>query len=1158
MATIIGTDGGEGLQASLADNIVIALSGNDTALGSEGNDDINGNQGDDLIFGSTGNDNLRGGQGNDQVLGEDGEDTIWGDKGNDNLFGGNGNDQIFGGEGNDQAFGNIGADFINGNQGEDTLWGGQDNDTVRGGQGNDSIFGDKGNDSLYGDKGADTVTGGDGSDNFFIANGTGGPNLTDADWFADYTDGTDSITLLDGLTFADLTIAQGTGDNANNTTIQNTATGEWLAVLAGVTATNITGSDFGVADSPPPPPPPAAPPPPPPVQDTGGFPPIPPPDLPVDPAVPTAPPPPPPPPNLVNIVADTPAPNEAGEVPATFTVTRSGDTTAAITVPYTFGGSATAGTDFTDAGGGSITIAAGATTDTITLTTIDDALFDPDESVTVTITPPADFSAPTATATATIGDNDPLTISIAAGTQPAEELMTAGTFTVTRTGGTTGDLDVSYTVTGTATAGTDYTDTGSGTVTIPDGSASADITLDVNDDTTFDPDETVAVTITAPTDFSITGSATVDTTIVDNELPTITIAPQVAAAEKDSLISPTGVVNGEFVLTRIGTPAQLAAALTGVSFTVGGTATSGTDYTDFGMTVDFAAGSAQATITVTPIDDTDIDPGETVTVTLVNPPVTGPDGQVYAVGGMGTADLSIIDDDVPNISIQATQPNAEEWNTTTSATVPGQLTLTRTGNTDPTATVALLSDPLAVTLALSGTATGGTDYDITVDPTDTVSMYDPTTSTVTFAANETTAILAVTPIRDADGAEGTETATAAITPPPDYVVQGASASADVSIADEPLTITAVAGTTPDETGPVNGTFTLTRTGSNTAGLAATYTLGGTATGGGTDYTDLGALAAFFAPGSSTATITLQTIDDAVIDIGETITLDTVTATGYDTSSIAASPPLLTIQDNDTPVATVVATTPTTSEGSATAGVFTITLTGTVAPASVNFTVTGTATDGTDYTSIASPLAAPVIGGNTINVDSSTLDDFVGEGAETVILTIDAGTGYDVGTANTATVTIQDNDGTAGPDVLTGTGILSGGDGDDNITATSATATLIGGNGNDNLTGVAGSLDNFRFNASTEGQDTITNFEAGTDKIQVATGSFGGLPIGTNPTNATQFINGTAANGAGAPQFIYDTATGDLRYDADGTAGGEVLLATLTGMPALASTDIEYV
>jgi hypothetical protein len=79
-----------------------------------------------------------------------------------------------------------------------------------------------------------------------------------------------------------------------------------------------------------------------------------------------------------------------------------------------------------------------------------------------------------------------------------------------------------------------------------------------------------------------------------------------------------------------------------------------------------------------------------------------------------------------------------------------------------------------------------------------------------------------------------------------------------------------------------------------------------------------------------------------------------------------------------------------------------------APISINYSVGGTATNGSDYAAIASPL---VIGTGastgTITVDPTV--DGVSEGDETVVLTLTSGIDYRIGAPGAATGTIQNDD-----------------------------------------------------------------------------------------------------------------------------------------------------
>ena len=82
--------------------------------------------------------------------------------------------------------------------------------------------------------------------------------------------------------------------------------------------------------------------------------------------------------------------------------------------------------------------------------------------------------------------------------------------------------------------------------------------------------------------------------------------------------------------------------------------------------------------------------------------------------------------------------------------------------------------------------------------------------------------------------------------------------------------------------------------------------------------------------------------------------------------------------------------------------------------------------------------------------------------------------------------------------------------------------------------------------------TIVDFAAGTDKIALDDAVFTGLGLGA--LTASAFVTGTAAGDAD-DRIIYDSATGQLYFDADGNgAGAAILFATLQGAPALTASD----
>jgi large repetitive protein len=187
-------------------------------------------QKDDRVTGSPLNDMIHARPGNDYLDGKGGDDLLYGQKGDDGISGGDANDIMFGGQG---------IDFINGDRGIDLIYSGKGNDRIYGGDGDDILFGDGGNDYLSGEIGADTLTGGLGSDVFALAIGTGSTGLATADVITDFTLNQDKIDLINPVAFNQLNIFQGTGALVSDTIIQYQVTGEYLAILKGVTASSI-------------------------------------------------------------------------------------------------------------------------------------------------------------------------------------------------------------------------------------------------------------------------------------------------------------------------------------------------------------------------------------------------------------------------------------------------------------------------------------------------------------------------------------------------------------------------------------------------------------------------------------------------------------------------------------------------------------------------------------------------------------------------------------------------------------------------------------------------------------------------------------------------------------------------------------------------------
>lgn len=116
--------------------------------------------------------------------------------------------------------------------------------------------------------------------------------------------------------------------------------------------------------------------------------------------------------------------------------------------------------------------------------------------------------------------------------------------------------------------------------------------------------------------------------------------------------------------------------------------------------------------------------------------------------------------------------------------------------------------------------------------------------------------------------------------------------------------------------------------------------------------------------------------------------------------------------------------------------------------------------------------------------------------------------------------------------------------------------LFGGAGRDTLTGGAGT-DVFIFADAliSANVDTITDFQAGADGIVLDLGIFS--RIGSEGVlDAAAFRSGTSANTA-SQRIIYDSSTGNIWYDADGSGSqAKVLFAKVDAGTQLTASNFE--
>jgi len=305
--------------------------------------------------------------------------------------------------------------------------------------------------------------------------------------------------------------------------------------------------------------------------------------------------------------------------------------TAPVSVDYSItAGNATAGIDFTPSNG-TVNFAPGDTVKTIPVELLDDALLETSETLLISLSNPSGALLGTLTnQTFTILDDDAPIVTISSTDTNAAETGDVALVTLTRTGGTNAALTVNLSRTGTAAAGTDYTDINS-TAIIPAGEASVTLSLNPMQDALPEGTEMAFIGVAPGAGYVIGTPFAVTNYIADDDQNVVTIVATGATAIE-------GDTNGTLTVTRTGaTNFGLS-----ISLTVSGTAVSGSDFTTSPATITslaFTAGQTSRTISIIPVNDSITEGPETILVQIA------PGG--YAIGGAGYASVILHDNDNP-------------------------------------------------------------------------------------------------------------------------------------------------------------------------------------------------------------------------------------------------------------------------------------------------------------------------------------------------------------------------------------------------------------------------------------------------------------------------------------------------------------------------------
>ncbi|MBD2720049.1 Calx-beta domain-containing protein [Synechococcus sp. FACHB-909] len=807
---------------------------------------------------------------------------------------------------------------------------------------------------------------------------------------------------------------------------------------------------------------------------------------------------------VVTLAVSPASVTENGATNLIYTFTRTGATTNPLTVNYAINGTASNGTDY-GLIPASVTFAAGSATASVTVDPTADAILEPNETVSLTLTADPAYVVGTTTAvTGTITNDDAASFSISdVSISEGNSGTKTAVFTVSLSQAVAGGASVSYaTANGTATAGSDYL-AASGTLTFTGTAGETQtVSVTINGDTTFEPDETFFLNLSAPTNgVTIADSQGLATITNDDPAP----LPVVTLALSPASVTENGTTNLVYTFTRTGATTN---PLT-VNYAINGTATNGTDYGLIPTSVTFAAGSATATVTVDPTGDSDVEPDETVSLTLLA-------NAAYAISNTGAVTGTITNDDVGNRAPVFVADPAKTIRPGQTATFTGASLVAN--DTDPD------GNPLSVSQFFTATSQGGSVANTGFD-----------TFTYTPAAGFTGTDIFSYVV--SDGAGGFTNATLAIN-----IVN----SAPVFVADPAITIR------PGQTATINGAtllgndtdpngdplsisqfFTATSQGGSVANTAFdTFTYTPAAGFTGTDTFSYVISDGF--GGFTNATLAINVVNSAPVFVadpaitiqpGQTATIiganllandtdpngdplsvsqffantsqggsvantafDTFTYTpsagftGTDTFSYVISDGFggftnasLAINVQAKPRVSLAVSPASVAENGATNLIYTFSRTGaTTNPLTVNYTVNGTATNGSDYGLIGNSVTFAA-GSATATVTVDPTGDSVVESDETVSLTLLADAAYTVGTAGAVTGTITNDDagqvinGTRNRETLTGT------DGDDVITGRQGADTIRGNGG----------ADRFVYTSIVDAGDTIIDFNrAQGDKVDL--------------------------------------------------------------------------
>ena len=539
----------------------------------------------------------------------------------------------------------------------------------------------------------------------------------------------------------------------------------------------------------------------------------------------------------------------AGTSLATFIVTQNTASTSTTSVNYaTANGTASAGTDYI-ATSGTLTFAPGDVTKSVVVTVSGDLQNELDEKFEVNLSAPVNAIVGDGEGIGTIVDDDIPGVSVSDAS--VGEAASTATFTVTLSIPAVETVTVGYaTADGTATAGLDYV-AASGTLTFAPGEVTNSVVVAVSDDLQDESDEQFALTLSDPVN-AVVGDGEGIGTIVDDDIPALSVSD--ASVSEDA-------PNATFTVTL----SMAAVETVSVNYaTADGTATAGADYVATSGTLTFAPGDLTKSVVVTVSGDLQDEPEEQFAVNLTDPA----NASIGAGQGIGT----IVDDDIPGVSVSDLSVSEDASTATFTVSLPSPAVETMTVDY----------------ATIDGTATAGSDY---------VS----TSGTLTFAPGDSIQSVTV-PLTGDTIDEADETFVLELTSPAGAVIADGQGIATLTD-DDTLPLLAIS---PSITAPTEGaagaatTVTLTISRAVASGRdisVAVAGVNGTATNGADFDASPATVSIPAGPGPASVTYTVDILGDDLVEGAEEFTVEMSNPVNAALDAAAVS---ITITDDDEP------------------------------------------------------------------------------------------------------------------------------------------------------------------------------------------------------------------------------------------------------------------